>query len=110
MLFALVGFDYLLAFREHLAIGSSRGFPVRDEEDIQLRPRAAKVMANGAHASFRRIAPDRIAVFLAGYKCNTAARAVLGIPSIHDQCTDRSCMSFSVREQVGDLSAGFYGS
>lgn len=106
----LIRFHDLLARRKQFAVFNARGFPVRHEDDIQPRPRTAKVVAHGSQSALCRVAPNRIAVLLARYKSNTAARAVLGISPVHDNRCAGSCMSFSVREQVGDLSAGFDGS
>lgn len=59
---------------------------------------------------FAELRHTALPFFLPAIKSNTATRAVLGISPVHDHSYAGSCMSFSVREQVGDLSAGFDGS
>lgn len=50
------------------------------EHDIEARPRASQITAKGAHAAFRRVAPDRVALLFARNKSNTTQTVVLLVP------------------------------
>lgn len=102
---ALVLLQNLAKRRNHFAVGSIRRLPVGNEEHGKLWPRSPKIMAHRTQSPLGRIAPYGIAVSLSCNKSSTATRAVLRIPLMHDQRAKGSSVSFSVRKQVGDLSA-----
>lgn len=82
---------------------------IRQENDIEPRPRTPKLLAGGPHPSLGPIPPHRVSEFFPRNESNTASQTVLLFILQYYQLVRASPEPFALLEDTGDILAGFDG-